>query len=824
MSKIYVPAKGNANAQLMILGEMPSYDDEQALEPFTGSAGRELDRLLKISGINRSDVWLSNVCKYSIPWSVNTKESIQQRALDAGINLQEQIDDLRREIQSINPNCILALGNTALWALTGKNKINEYRGSILNTFLGKKLVATYNPAHFLHQGEGKAEYWQRQVAIFDFKRAHDESLSPEISLPSRNLYINRNSSELYSFINSFKNVHSLSIDIEAHNCIPTCIGLAFNKYEGLTVKLWDGISSSDLTSTWIQVAKLLSNSKYQKIGQNFKYDQDKITRLGLPIDALYSDTMLKAFCVNPELPKNLAFNTSIYTREPFYKNEGMYEGSEDDLYIGCARDACVTWEVDEAQEKDVVEMGLEKYYHNFLMPLHQLYLDIENEGFCVDVQKRDELLKKYITWDEKLRYELYNYTQAYINPNSWKQVGSLLYDNLKIPYRKGTGEEVLTSLLNNVVKDPLRKAVIENILESRRVRKTIGNNLAALRDYDGKMRTTYFICLDTGRSSTGQQEPPIRPTEEIIEIDDHGKKKKKKKALGNAFQTLTKHGDIGPDVRSMYIPEDGYIFLQADSSQAEARVIFLLAEDYQALEDIDKHDYHALTASWFFGGSESDYSKKILGYESPIRFAGKTLRHAGHLGAGKRRAVIETNTQARKYKINLTISEAQADKALKIFHKKQPKIKEVFQASIIKALEKNRQLRAPVPYGIDAEIGGTRIFYERWGDELFRQAFSYIPQRTVSENTKAAALRIRLRAPWIKILVESHDALLVSVPFARRFEAAQILREEFEKSIDFSTCSLPRGQLVIPCEIEEGMNYYELSKFKFDIPEGEKIA
>src|SRR5215510_11819577 len=106
-----------------------------------------------------------------------------------------------------------------------------------------------------------------------------------------------------------------------------------------------------------------------------------------------------------------------------------------------------------------------------------------------------------------------------------------------------------------------------------------------------------------------------------------------------------------------------YIFVAADSEQAEARVIFLLADDEQALNDIDNHDYHALTASWFFGGTESDYSKKILGYESPIRFVGKTLRHAGHLGAGKRRAAISVNTDARKYKIPIAITEAIAEQA-----------------------------------------------------------------------------------------------------------------------------------------------------------------
>jgi hypothetical protein len=259
------------------------------------------------------------------------------------------------------------------------------------------------------------------------------------------------------------------------------------------------------------------------------------------------------------------------------------------------------------------------------------------------------------------------------------------------------------------------------------------------------------------------------------------------------------------------------IFVQADSSQAEARVVFLLATDEQALHDIDAHDYHALTASWFFGGCEEDYSKKKLGYESPIRFAGKTLRHAGHLGAGKRRAAISVNTDARKYKIPIQIDEAIAERALRIFHTKQPKIQQIFQASVINCLEKTRKLIAPVPYGLDVKIGGTRIFYERWGDELFRQAFSYIPQRTVTDNTKAAGLRIRKRIAGIRIVMEAHDSLLFNIPESNLPEWSAIIKEEFERPINFNNCSLPRRHLKIPCEIEIGYNYQEFKKFK-DIP------
>jgi DNA polymerase I-like protein with 3'-5' exonuclease and polymerase domains len=260
------------------------------------------------------------------------------------------------------------------------------------------------------------------------------------------------------------------------------------------------------------------------------------------------------------------------------------------------------------------------------------------------------------------------------------------------------------------------------------------------------------------------------------------------------------------------------VFIQADSSQAESRVVFLLANDEQALKDIDEHDYHALTASWFFGGSENDYSKKILGYESPIRFAGKTLRHAGHLGAGKRRAATELNTQARKYKISIQINEAIAERALKIFHTKQPKIQQVFHFEVINSLKINRRLVAPVPYGINSKIGGIRTFYERWSDELFRQAFSYLPQRAVTDNTKASGLRIKKLIPQIKIYLEAHDALLFGAPENQVEEWSEIIKYEFERPIRFENCSLSRRDLIIPCEIEIGDNYRQLKKFSRDIP------
>lgn len=803
----------------MILGEAPSYQETAAGLPFVGPSGKELDRILNDAGISRSNCWISNVCKYEVPPNVKGKKiPFPIRARNAGINMEEQLHELQEEVNQIKPHCILALGGTALWALSGKTKIGHHRGSIMHG-MGVKFVPTYHPAHLLHSvagGEFKG-YWNRQVMIFDFKRAKYQSSFPELVLPSRTLEICRNSAQLAEFRDRYKDKKLMAVDIEANGtCIPVCMGLALTKHHGMVVPLWNcddisNIPSSDMVQMWI----ILSEMLYEKdiIGQNFNYDRDKIKRLGFVIRTLASDTMLKAHAINPELPKGLAFNTSIFTEEPFYKDEGMYKGSISDLLIGCARDSCVTFEVNENMDRDLDELGQRPFFENFLMKLPDLYWSIEQQGMKIDTEKRDALLRKYVEWDERLRYELFTLVGAEINVNSPTQIASLLWENLKLPRKPTTGEEDITELLNSpsAVKDTSKRKILELILEDRRVRKSISTYLMALPDYDGRMRTTYFPCLDTGRTSTGQQDPPIRPLVEVV--DENGKKKQK--VLGTAFQTMTKHGDIGADIRGMYVPDsEDEIFVQADSSQAEARVVALLANDEDTLRMYDEHDIHALTASWFFGGSESDYSKKILGYEHPIRFAGKTLRHAGHLGAGKRRASIELNTQARKYKIPLQISEAVAERALKIFHTKSPKVQGIFQAGVIEALKVSRQLIAPLPYGINSPCGGKRTFFERWGEDLFRQAFSYMPQRAVSDNTKAAGLRTKIRIPEIKIVMEAHDALLFCIPKSKMNEWIPIIKEEMERPIDFSQCTLKRHELIIPCDIEVGMNYMDLKKFK----------
>ena len=291
---IYVPGSGNAYGRIAIVGEAPSTEEEAALKGFVGNAGRELDKWLREVGINRHDCWISNACKFMVPPNARQGRQIPfwTRASSVNIDKQKQIEELYRELHQLdNCNLVIGLGATALEALTNKVGIQDYRGSILQG-MGKKVICTFHPAHILRQDSEVAGYWQRQVAISDLRRCSEQQYFSDLRLPNRLLHICKSSAQLLDFIERHKEYNRPAIDIEAHPSgtgIPICIGISFRPEEGITVPLWnvDGISSmpgADLTQCWIILARLLY--KHELVGQNFKYDQDKIRRLGFIIRKL----------------------------------------------------------------------------------------------------------------------------------------------------------------------------------------------------------------------------------------------------------------------------------------------------------------------------------------------------------------------------------------------------------------------------------------------------------------------------------------------------------------------------------------------------------
>lgn len=809
-----VEGHGSGSAQLVVVGEAPGRVEDESGIPLSGPTGKLTDRVLENAGTHRGEVYVTNVVKYRPP------NNDFKRLDEIGVDLGESIRELWDEIHTINPNCILALGNESLRALTGKDKIVRWRGSILLGLDGKtKVVPTIHPANFLDRTDREVQTFKFSALAYvtlDFRRAVEESVSPLYAPPSRTLEIAWNSLDLYRFFRQYEDRDRYpycAIDIEAHHCIPICISFAFTRFHAISVPLlheipgWgpiEKLNKYEVVQMWQMVAEKLADPKLKKIGQNFKYDQQKIARpLGMRVNNIWIDTGLLAHALYPEHPRSLEFLTSIWTREPYYKDEYREFNPKRDridrIYIYNARDSAVTVECAEEMLKEADDLGIRDFFFDIQMQGHGIYLDIEKVGLLLNQEKNKELKKKYTTKIEERQARLDELCHREVNVNSNPQMRGLLYEYLELPKRwqtdRRTGRQTLKTdedtivalLANNVKRSPVEGAaeILELVLEIRGLRKTKSTYLNARPDYDGRMRTSYNIVgTETGRSSTKIMKPPVRPDK-----------------MGIAFQTMTKHSPTGSDLLTQFDSDPGYVFIEVDMSQAEARIVALLSEDYELLERWDQpgFDIHKLTASWIMGMKPHMITKEL-------RFLGKKVRHAGNYDMKKHRLMIETNNDARKYGIDFHISEWRAGQVLDTFHQYSSKIKDVFHQQIVRALQENERV-------LINPFGRRREFFERWGEDLFKEAYAQIPQSTVPDALRRGIIRIRKEDPDVRIAVEWHDSILGIVPEKEADAYISLFKRCIEVPIDFSQCTLPRGTLLIPTEAKIGTNYGHLEKY-----------
>jgi uracil-DNA glycosylase family 4 len=790
MLTIELNGSGNPNATIAFVGDAPSAIDIARGKHFQGQVGRVFDELLRNVHLSRNELYITTVSKQQIPG--NNIKLLR--------DIDEHVEYLIKELKSLNPKVIVALGNTALHALTGKTGIDLWRGSILRCSALPNIIVipTYQLTNLLRTDS----IIDAAVVQFDLERAKAESYKPQ-DLPYRNLVVCKTSEQLYNYMSRHSGKSLVSSDIEVYRSIPVCTGFGFSPAEAISIPMFSEIwgvkfgnyPQSELARFWKVIDQVLRESEI--VGQNFKFDEAKLTQLGFRIPKFKADTMLMAATRSPELPKGLDFLTSILTREPYYKHEGKEFNPKKDnpeqLFLYNAKDCAVEYEIYLRLLEHLEQFGVKDFYFNFVHRLHALYLGIEREGVLVDENMRDTLRTKYQILREEKQEQLNALVGRPLNVMSPQQVAKYIYVDNKIRgFKGGTGEEIITQILaNHTEKRPRFAEALMLILELRTIRKTLGTYIEAKPDYDGRMRTQYKIVgTETGRTSTVKYDPPMRVT-----------------SVGIAWHTITKHSKYGSDIFAMYVPDPGYVYLEVDQSQAEARVVDLLAEDYEGLAEYGKLDKHAKTARIVLElGPNFPITKA-----SPERFIGKTTRHAASYDMRKHRAMLTINTDAKKYGINIRVSEWKAGQLLDRFHAAHPKIRNVFHKSVQEALNTNNRV-------LVNPFGRKREFLGRWGEELFKEAYAQIPQSTVSDLTKLIALNCRDQIHGIRIVMEKHDALGFLIPKAELEKYARAIYKAGDIELDFANCTIPRGKLKIPLDFEVAYdNLKNLEHYKFEV-------
>ena len=429
----WVGGEGPLDAKIVIVGKALESEEERLGHLFRGGAGYLLDNVLTRTHISRGDVYLTNVVKIRPP-----KNDLKLLS-SLGLSVSEFIPTLKEELLRVKPNVCVALGETALSALTSLKAIMSWRGSIVESKLveGLKVIPSIHPADILRN------YKWKPLLIIDMRRVKDESLTREIKLPQRNFIIEPSFSDVRNTLDLIdKTGWKVACDIETDKMgLISCLSFSSNPSWAISIPFRNGYRNYWTEGEEYVVWKMLRDFFQSGKGwvyQNALFDMKfLVPKVGY--HECYMDTMWAHQLCYAEIPKGLDTLCSIYTREPYYKDERKVWKDisiTKQLWLYNAKDSAVTLEVAIGLEKELREHKLEDFFFGYVMKLLPVLLKLELRGMKISADSRNSMERELRTKNELLAKEIG------VNVNSPKQLAQFLYGELGLPkqfhHKKGT--------------------------------------------------------------------------------------------------------------------------------------------------------------------------------------------------------------------------------------------------------------------------------------------------------------------------------------------------------------------------------------------------
>ncbi len=356
----------------------------------------------------------------------------------------------------------------------------------------------------------------------------------------------------------------------------------------------------------------------KKVGQNLKYDLIVLKWYNVEVEGVYFDTMLAHYLIEPDLRHNMNYmSATILKYEPVsietLIGKGKNQLSMRDINVEkvkeyASEDADITFQLYEVLKKSVDTEGVKSVFENIEMPLVAVLTELEYNGVNVNGAYLNKFSDELQLKINDLENKVYELAGARFNIGSPKQVGEILFDVLKIPYRwkksgksgqHVTDEETLTELSHNY-------PICKTILDYRGLSKLKSTYVDALpkmiNPKTGRIHSSFNQALaSTGRLSSNNPN----------------------------LQNIPIKTEDGRRVRMAFIPRDGeHVLLSADYSQIELRLIAEIANETAMLEAFKQGlDIHTATAAKVYGVP----IEEVTSYQ---RRAAKTVNFSILYGAG----------------------------------------------------------------------------------------------------------------------------------------------------------------------------------------------
>jgi uracil-DNA glycosylase len=162
--------RGPSKARIMFVGEQPGDQEDRAGRPFVGPAGRLLDEALAEAGIDRSEVYVTNIVKH-FKWSPAERGKRRIHKKPRYSEIQACRPWLDAELDLVKPQVLVCLGASAAQALLGKDfRVSRQRGTLIASSLAASVIATVHPSSILRAQDEEARRSQLQAFIQDLRQ------------------------------------------------------------------------------------------------------------------------------------------------------------------------------------------------------------------------------------------------------------------------------------------------------------------------------------------------------------------------------------------------------------------------------------------------------------------------------------------------------------------------------------------------------------------------------------------------------------------------------------------------------------------------------
>jgi DNA polymerase I-like protein with 3'-5' exonuclease and polymerase domains len=692
--------------------------------------------------------------------------------------VKDGVELLKREIELCQPNVIVAFGNAALWALTGKWGIRSWRGSViacdlpLNLDYQPKVIPLVSPSMILKQ------WSERPIFIHDLQRVKKESVSRDVTPLNYDFIIQPNFGQASATLATLqrqveRGPMELSVDIETRAGHIDCIGFAWSKTEAICIPLMVNLVKGKVTDShyWTEaeealllyrIYRLLTHPNCRVIGQGFWYDAQYTLRHWHFVPNLWQDTMISQHSCFSTMKKSLDFLSSMYCENHvFWKDENKEANEKLDDKLrwnyNC-KDCVATFEVASVLRETVKKLKLESV-HEFQQSLFWPVLTTMDKGLRVAADKRGQYAM--MLFDEIAKREQYfiDVLGFPLNPKSTVQMQTLFYEDfgMKKIFSRKTGavscdDEALRKIAE---REPLLLPLIRRITEYRSLSVFLSTFVKAPLDIDGRMRCTFKI--------TGTETYRFASSKNAF-------------GTGANLQNIPKGGEESsdlelPNIRELYIPDPGKTYFDIDLDSADLRIVCWEADipEMKAMLATGAKVYVEVAKEYYKDPTITKHHKMYGTF--------KSLCHGTHyLGTAKGLAT------------RLGLSVHEVDKIQKWYYGKFPELK-TWQDNLKDQVFKRRM--------VENVFGYRCYFFDRIEGTIFNQAVAWIPQSTVACLINRGYMNIHNNLKEVDVLLQVHDSLAGQFDTPKTEWAVRRIQEECAVPLPF-----PGDPLIIPVGIK----------------------